>query len=70
MAIRRGVERVVFTGRPDVAARLAGIAPQYGVRLATERPTAALDLAAAFLESPEMIERRCADLLACPERFC
>jgi hypothetical protein len=70
VAIRRGVGRVVFTGRADVAARLAEIAPQYGVRLETERPAAALDLAAAFLESPEIVEERCADLLASPEPFC
>jgi hypothetical protein len=48
VAIRRGLERVVFTGRADVARRLADIAGQYGVRLETERPAAALDLEAQF----------------------
>ena len=70
VAIRRGVERVVFTGRADVAARLADVAAQYGVRLKTERPAVILDLAPWFLESPDIVERRCADLLASPAGFC
>ena len=37
-AIRAQVEGVVFTGRPDVARRLADIARQHGVRFDTTRP--------------------------------
>lgn len=48
-AIRTGIEGIVFTGRADVADRLADIARQRGVRLATSRPAAALDLGAEFL---------------------
>src|SRR5438067_12898566 len=41
-AIRAGIEGVVFTGRADVAERLADIAGQRGIRLLTERPAATL----------------------------
>jgi acyl-CoA reductase-like NAD-dependent aldehyde dehydrogenase len=37
-AIRAGIEAVVFTGRTDVAERLAAIAAARGARLLTERP--------------------------------
>lgn len=63
-AIRARIESVVFTGRADVARRLADIAQQHGVRLETDRPTAALDLGDDFFASEENIERRCADLLS------
>jgi hypothetical protein len=56
VAIRRGVERVVFSGRPDVAERLADIAGQYGVTLESERPAAALDLDLLAAE-PALAER-------------
>jgi hypothetical protein len=62
-AIRCEVEGVVFTGRADVARRLADIACQHGVRFVTDRPVALLDLGDDFFASPEIIERRCADLL-------
>ncbi len=62
-AIRSEIEGVVFTGRVDVARRLADIARQHGVRFVTERPAAALDLSADFFASPELLERRCADVL-------
>jgi len=62
-AIRAEGEGVVFTGRPDVARRLADIARQHGVRVETERPAAALDLATDFFSSQEQIERRCAEFL-------
>jgi hypothetical protein len=68
-AIRAGVEQVVFTGRADVARRLAEIAAQHGVRLLAERPTAALDLDDAFFASETESERRCADFLASWSRF-
>ena len=61
-AIRSEVEGVVFTGRADVARRLADIASQHGVRLVTERPVPALDLGDDFFAAPEILERRCAEL--------
>ena len=62
-AIRSQVEGVVFTGPADVARRLADIAGQHGVRFVTKRPVPALDLGDDFFASPEIVERRCADLL-------
>jgi len=62
-AIRAEVEGVIFTGRTDVARRLADIARQHGVRFETERPPDALDLAADIFASQEDVERRCAAFL-------
>ena len=62
-AIRAEVEGVIFTGRPDVARRLADIARQHGVRFETKRPAPALDLAEDFFASREDLERRCAECL-------
>ena len=62
-AIRAQIEAVVFTGREDVARRLADIARQHGVRLETTRPAAVLDLRADFFASAENVEQRCADIL-------
>lgn len=62
-AIRSEVEAVVFTGRADVAWRLADIARQHGVRLETARPAMVLDLAEEFFVAPEIVERRCAEFL-------
>ena len=62
-AIRSQVEGLVFTGPADVARRLADIAGQHGVRFVTKRPVPALDLGDEFFASPEIVERRCADLL-------
>jgi hypothetical protein len=62
-AIRAEIQGVVFTGRADVARRLADIACQHGVRFVTARPAALLDLGDNFFASPEILERRCADLL-------
>ena len=62
-AIRSEIEGVVFTGRVDVARRLADIAHQHGVQFVTDRPAALLDLGDDFFASPEILERRCADLL-------
>jgi len=61
-AIRSGIEGVVFTGRADVASRLADIAAQHGVRFLTTRPAPALDLGDDFFAAPEILERRCAEL--------
>lgn len=69
-AIRAGVEGILFTGRVDVAARLADIAGTQGVRLVTERPRPALDLAEAFFAAPEELRRRVAAILASPPAFC
>jgi hypothetical protein len=62
-AIRSQIDGVVFTGRPDVARRLADIARQHGVRLFMEHPPFALDLGVDFFAGPEVLERRCAELL-------
>jgi len=69
-AIRAGIEAVVFTGRADVAERLTDIAGQCGIRLITERPVAALDLASEFFAAPEILLRRCVEILASPAAFC
>jgi acyl-CoA reductase-like NAD-dependent aldehyde dehydrogenase len=63
-ALRSEVEGVVFTGRADVARRLADIASQHRVRFVTERPVPALDLGDDFFAAPEILERRCAELLS------
>jgi len=63
-AIRAAIEGVVFTGRADVARRLADIARQHGVRLETSRPAGALDLGEDFFASREILERRCAEFLS------
>jgi hypothetical protein len=69
-AIRAGVEGIVFTGRADVAERLADIAGHRGIRLRTERPAAALDLGTDFFAAPEILYRCCAEILATPPTFC
>jgi hypothetical protein len=63
-AIRAQIEGVIFTGRVDVACRLAEIAPQYGVLFVTERPPASLDLGDGFFASEAESERRCAEFFA------
>lgn len=62
-AIRAGVEAIVFTGRADVAERLADIAGRQGVGFLSERPTAAFDLGTLFFAAPEILHRRCAEIL-------
>jgi acyl-CoA reductase-like NAD-dependent aldehyde dehydrogenase len=62
-AIRAEVEGVIFTGRADVARRLADIAQQHRVQFETSRPEGALDLGDDFFASPESLERRCAEFL-------
>ena len=54
----------MFTGRADVARRLADMASQHRVRFVTERPVPALDLGDDFFAAPEILEKRCAELLA------
>ena len=65
-AIRAGVNTIVFTGRPDVAQRLANIAGQQGATLLTTRPLPALDLGEAFFGSADELRCRCIDLFAEP----
>lgn len=62
-AIRSEVEGVVFTGRADVARRLADIASQHGVQFVTERVAPGLDLGDDFFASPVVLEQRCIDRL-------
>jgi hypothetical protein len=67
-AIRAQIEAVVFTGRADVASRLADIARQHGVRLETTRPAAVLDLSTDFFATAESVEQRCAEIIVDRER--
>jgi hypothetical protein len=69
-AIRAGVEGIVFTGRADVAARLADVAGQHGARLVANRPEPGLDLGAVFFADEDTLRRRCADILASLPRSC
>lgn len=62
-AIRAEVEGVIFTGRPDVARRLADIARQHAVRLVTDRSSPAVDLTADFFANSDLLEQRCAQAL-------
>ena len=62
-AIRSEAEGIVFTGRADVAGRLADIARQHGVRFETDRRATALDLGEDFFASGDSVERRCAEFL-------
>ncbi len=61
--IRAGVHGIIFTGRSDVADRLADIAHQRGISFLTQRPTAGLDLLDDFFAAEPAIEQRCADFL-------
>lgn len=65
-AIRAGIEGVIFTGRADVAARLAAIASVAGSHLRTQRPEAVLDLGRWFFADADELRRHCADALAAP----
>jgi hypothetical protein len=62
-AIRSEIDGVVFTGRADVARRLADIAAQHGVRFMTNRSPPTLDLGEDFFAAAEILEQRCTDLL-------
>jgi hypothetical protein len=63
-ALRAGIKDVVFTGRPDVARRLANIASQQGARVATARPANVLDLGADFFADEARLMARCAAFLS------
>jgi hypothetical protein len=69
-AIRAGIEGIVFTGRHDVADRLAAIAAERGLTFVTARPEPALDLAAYFFADVATLRARCADALASPRPIC
>ncbi len=63
-AIRAQVEGVIFTGRADVADRLADIARQHGVGFVTERPAGGLDLGDQFFATEAESQQCCADFLS------
>jgi hypothetical protein len=63
-ALRAGIGGVVFTGRSDVARRLAAIARLRGARLVTARPADALDLGSDFFAAETRLVARCAAFLA------
>jgi hypothetical protein len=63
-ALRVHVEAIIFTGRADLAERLAAIAQQAGVSLLTTRPQPLLDLGELFFASSDTLRERCADALA------
>jgi len=63
-ALRAGIETVIFTGRADVAERLASIAYAKGGRLLTTRPEASFDLGRWFFADAETLRRHCAARLA------
>jgi hypothetical protein len=69
-AIRAGIETMIFTGRSDVAERLAAIADARGLHLLTARPDALLDLGRWFFADAEALRRHCAARLAPPEAIC
>lgn len=59
-AIRARIPALVFTGRADVADRLAAIAAAQDSRLLTARPAATLDLGRWFFADAETLRRHCA----------
>jgi len=69
-AFRAGIETVIFIGRADVAARLAGIAAAKDARLLTTRPDTLLDLGRWFFADAETLRRQCADWLASMRPIC
>jgi hypothetical protein len=58
-ALRAGIATIVFSGRPDVAERLAAIAAATGGHVLTARPAADLDLLAEFFSDAAPLRRRC-----------
>ena len=69
-ALRAGVDAVIFTGRSDVADRLAGIAARQNSQLLIARPTYALDLGVYFFADAETLRGKCADVLASLSPIC
>lgn len=62
-AARLGIETIAFSGRSDVAERLAAIAAAAGLRLLMQRPEAMLDLGRWFFADRDTLRRRCAEAL-------
>jgi hypothetical protein len=69
-AIRAGIDAIIFTGRSDVADRLAAIAAAAGSKVLTARPEEALDLGRWFFADAETLRRHCAAYLASPRSIC
>lgn len=65
-ALRAGIEAVVYTGRSDVADRLAAIAVDKGACLLTARPAVALDLGRRFFADAAALRQECAAYLTAP----
>jgi hypothetical protein len=63
-AIRAGIDAIIYSGRTDVAERLAAIAQQAVVSLLTTRPLPLLDLGELFFASSGTLRERCTDALA------
>jgi hypothetical protein len=63
-AIRAGIDAIIYSGRADVAGRLAAIAQQADVSLLTTRPQPLLDLGELFFASSDTLRERCTDVIA------
>jgi hypothetical protein len=69
-AIRAGIDGLIFTGRADVAERLAAIAAARDCHVLTARPPTGHDLLSLLFADSETLRRHCADLLASPPPIC
>ena len=69
-AVRAGIEAIIFSGRADVAERLASIASRFGISLLKLRPPAVLDLGQWFFSDAETLRRHCSDRLASLRSIC
>jgi acyl-CoA reductase-like NAD-dependent aldehyde dehydrogenase len=63
-ALRSQIDGVIFTGRADVARRLAEIALQHGAHLFTARPARAFDLGADYFALDAALVERCVAFLS------
>jgi hypothetical protein len=69
-AIRAGIEGIVFTGRQDVAERLAAMAATSNCHVLTARLQSAHDLLPLLFADGESLRRHCADILASLPPIC
>jgi hypothetical protein len=69
-AIRAGIDGIVFTGREDVAERLAAIAAARDCRVLTARLQSMHDLLPLLFADGENLRRYCADILASLPPIC
>jgi hypothetical protein len=69
-AIRAGIDGIIFTGRADVAERLAAIAAARDCRVLTARPDPFCDLLPLLFADSESLRGHCADILASPPPIC